>query len=322
VTIKVDATGTGCGRGVSEGTGHVAVQSSFTPRGTEWQVFGPDGKLEQRFTLTGELWPQPEGWQGVQAATSQFPLAISVLTFFADGSPRRSEQPQASGFGPRESSVAPDPRGGAAVVLWGPTGTSQPPACIGEARRFDATGAPTGGVGRTECDVLAVGVSNAGEALVLERATGGTVLRWLRVDGTPAAPAATDPLPPPGQLLPLLDGSLVGLEGARFSRRYPRLGTASEPAPAWLAPRTNQTFRFTRGNQGYAFFPPPAQNSADCTQVVELLAPSGRHCVKLTFRRDGNACVTGSIDQGWDGTVVAYPKGTSAPLAKVFQRTR
>ncbi len=79
---------------------------------------------------------------------------------------------------------------------------------------------------------------------------------------------------------------------------------SGEAAPAWLAARTNQTFRFTRGNRGYAFFPPAGQNSADCTQAVELLAPSGRRCVKLTFRRDGNACVTGAIDQGWDGTVV------------------
>jgi hypothetical protein len=34
------------------------------------------------------------------------------------------------------------------------------------------------------------------------------------------------------------------------------------------------------------------------------VAPSGRRCGTLTFRRDGNACVTGAIDQGWDGTVV------------------
>jgi hypothetical protein len=153
--------------------------------------------------------------------------------------------------------------------------------------------------------VAGLGISNAGEALVLEFGSGGGLtVRWLGRDGAPAAPAATDPNGSGGQLLPLLDGSLVVAQGTGYTRRYPHLATASVPAPAWLSARVNQTFRFTRGNRGYAFFPPAGQNSADCTQAVEVLAPSGRRCARLTFRRDGNACVTGSIDQGWDGTVV------------------
>ena len=313
VTVKVDPApeARGCGGAVAEGTGHVAAAVAFTPRGTEYQVFGPDGRAEQRFTLTGELWPQPEGWQGVRATTSGTPTTIDVLTFFADGSPRRVEQPRPPGFGPRLSTVAPDPGGGSLVVLWGPTGSGAGASCLGEARRFDATGAPAGTPGPTGCDVTAAGVSRGTEALVLESGAGGTLLRWLRADGTPAREPAEDPSRIFGRLEPLLDGALAVREGGSWTRRCPHLGTASEPAPAWLAARAGQSFRFTRGNAGYAFFPPQGRTSSDCTQAVELVAPSGRRCARLTFTRDGNACVTGVIDQGWDGTVVQQT-GTGA----------
>jgi hypothetical protein len=295
--------GGGCGRGQSEGTGHVAAVRASGGGGTEWQVFGQDGHPEQSLSITSDLWPQPEGWQGVQASSSGNAISLGVLTFFADGSPRRSEQPQASGFGPQAWSVAPDPRGGVAVAWWGPTGSGQGPSCLGEVRRYDGSGAP-GPTGRTGCNAATIGVSSAGETLVLEpTAAGATTIRWLQADGTPATAPSQDGFAGLGQLLPLLDGSLVLMRGT-YVRRYPHLAAAGEPAPAWLAPRAGHPFRITRGNAGYAFFPPPGVHSSLCTQVVELLAPSGRPCVRLTFRRDGTACVTGAIDQGWDGTVV------------------
>jgi hypothetical protein len=302
--VSATATGGtgGCGRGLSEGTGHFAAIVQFG-RATGWQVFGPDGHAEQKFSLTSDLWPQPQGWQGLQASTSGIPAFATLLSFFPDGTPRRSETPQPSAFSPRVVNAAPDPQGGSALVLWGPDGVG---SCAGELRRFDATGAPSGTPAQTGCSVSAVGVSTAAEALVLDTpGPGGPLVRWIRTDGTPAVPPATDPSGfAGGQLFPLLDGSLVLQQGgAVYLRRYPHLSTTSENAPPWLSARTSQTFRFTRGNKGYAFFPPAGQNSSDCTQVVELVAPSGRRCVKLTFRRDGNACVTGSIDQGWDGTV-------------------
>ena len=305
VTVSTAPQGGGrCGQGLTEGTGHVAAAQAFSGRGTEWQVFGAGGHAEQSFSITSDSWPQPEGWQGVQASTSGGELSLSVLTFFADGSPRRSEQPRASGFGPQVWRVAPDPQGGAAVAWWGPTGPGQDPSCAGEVRRYDTSGAPAASAGRTGCNVATVGVSTAGETLVLEPvASGATTIRWLRADGTPAAAPSQDGFAGSGGLRPLLDGSLVLVRG-RYMRRYPHLAAAGEPPPAWLATRTGQSFRFTRGNAGYAFFPLSGVHKSDCTQVVELVAPSGRPCVKLTFRRDGNACVTGFIDQGWDGTVV------------------
>jgi hypothetical protein len=300
VTATASASGAGgCGRGVSDGTGHVAAIVQLG-RGNLWQAFGPDGKAEQQFGLTSDAWPQAEGWQGLQGANGG--TVFDVLTLFADGSPRRSETPQPTTYSPRVASGAQDPRGGSALVMWGPTGTG---SCAGDVRRFDAAGAPAGPPAPVGCNTSTIGVSNAGEALVVEQPSFSDppLLRWIRADGTVAA-SGTDRNYVPGQLLPLLDGSLVVQQGPASVRRYPHLATTSEPAPAWLSARVNQAFRFTRGNKGYAFFPASGQQRGDCTQVVELVAPSGRRCAKLTFRRDGNACVTGSIDQGWDGTVV------------------
>jgi hypothetical protein len=304
VKLRVDPRTPSCGGGVSDGTGHVAVAAAVGPRGTGWQVFTSDGRAAQPFSLGGELWPLPEGWQGLQAFSSGPASTVDVLTFAPDGALRRTESPRPGGFGPRVAAAGPDPRGGSLLVQWGPLDAAGQ-ACAGEARRYDATGALAGTPGAVGCNVSAAGVSAEGEALILERTSGGTLLRWLRADGSPARPTSVEPTGSTGfPLLPLLDGSLVAQDPVQFTRRYPHLGAAGEPAPAWLAARGGQTFRFTRGNRGYAFFPRPGQQSSDCTQAVELVAPSGRRCARLTFRRDGNACVTGAIDQGWDGTVV------------------
>ncbi len=293
--------GGGCSGGLSDGTGHVAVVFGSVPTATNYLALDPEGRAQQQFTLSSELWAEPEGWQGVRAATRQAPFSASVRTLFKDGS-LRNDQPLPTSITPLL--IAPDPRGGSLAVVVPGTASPGTPGCAGEARRFDATGAPAGAVGRTGCDLSAAGVSNGGEALVLERASGGTLLRWLRADGTPAAPTSTDSEPAPFGLVPLLDGSLAGLRGTVYVRRYPHLASAGEGPPAWLAARPGQAFRFTRGNRGYAFFPAPGRNSSDCTQQVELVAPDGRRCARVTFRRDGNGCTTGDIDQGWDGSVV------------------
>jgi len=51
--------------------------------------------------------------------------------------------------------------------------------------------------------------------------------------------------------------------------------------------------------------PAPDAVSSDCSQVVEIVAPDGRRCARITFReKNAPDCRTGYIDQGWDGTVV------------------
>jgi hypothetical protein len=167
--------------------------------------------------------------------------------------------------------------------------------------------------------VRGVGVSILGEALAIEDGatgslSGRSILHWVRPDGSHARPPADegDSYALLGsseiELAPLLDGSIaVRAAGTEWTRRYRHLADRSEPGPAWLTGRSQWTFRNTRGNRGYAFFPQSGwrgETSADCSQAVELRAPSGRLCGEVTLMNPGGPCRTGYADQGWDGTVI------------------
>jgi hypothetical protein len=314
----VSATADGdfsCQGGVSDGSGHVAATTHTGAGWAERQAFSPDGKLENRFSTGWLLFPQADGFVAVHGGARTSPYAPRVEAFFGDGSPRRTTR---FGGTPDEPSIhqwtaGEDPLGGALLVFaWHRAdGTG---ACDGEAHRFDGFGAP-GAIARgVGCLPLAAAVSNRGEALVLERSPTSEVrLHWLLADGgvarEPTVDGKVDDLFPFGvTLVPLLDGSIAARNGGRFSRRYPHLGDRSEPAPAWLADMpAGSHHRFTRGNQGYAWFPPEGEQRTDCVQTAELRAPSGRLCAKVTFSGPTGSCRVGPLDQGWDGTVVWQP---------------
>jgi hypothetical protein len=156
-------------------------------------------------------------------------------------------------------------------------------------------------------------VSRRGDALVLAQDSASLDASWL--DGGGHGVAAADrgerwePVVGPGlahalELVPLLDASLALRSDGIFRRAYGHHATASAPLPGWLAARAAWTIRFTRGNAGYAAFPPPGQPSDDCTQRVEVLSPGGRLCGRVVLREEGRGCLTRVADQGWDGTVV------------------
>jgi hypothetical protein len=88
----------------------------------------------------------------------------------------------------------------------------------------------------------------------------------------------------------------------QLRRAYGHLALASSTLPAWLADRALWSFRFTRGNRGYALFPPPDGAASTCTPAIELRAPSGRLCGRVTLPADAGSC--GGVDQGWDGSVI------------------
>jgi hypothetical protein len=135
-------------------------------------------------------------------------------------------------------------------------------------------------------------------------------LRWIAADGQSQA-VATDAggaaafAGSPIRLYPLLDGALVLQSGTSWSRSYEHLADHGTSPPPWLQARPGARFRFTRGNRGYALFPPPDQFSSDCSQAVEIISPEGRSCARITFHDPGvSGCKSGFIDQGWDGSVV------------------
>lgn len=313
----VTATANGdvsCSGGVSDGNGHVAATTHTGQGWAERQAFSPGGKLENRFGTGLALFPQAEGFVGVHGGAWTSPYAPRVEAFLGDGSPRRTTEFGGTPDDPpiHQWTAGEDPRGGALLVFaWHRVdGTG---ACDGEAHRFDGNGEP-GAIARgVGCLLLAAGVSNQGEALVLEAAEGGVRVHWIRADGS-AAKAPTldgkvnDLFPFGVALSPLLDGSIAARNGDRFTRRYPHLGDGSEPAPAWLADMpAGSRYRFTRGNQGYAWFPPVGEQRTECTQAAELRAASGRLCAKMTFTGPADPCRVGPLDQGWDGTVVWQP---------------
>lgn len=294
-----------CGYGTSEGTGHV-VGSHFGPATIDYSVFSSAGDAEQQMVVLGLVIPLPDGWQATRPTLG----GVVVQTYSGDGTPRVSATPDLTGLSAPSWLFTDDPLGG--TLLTG-SGTAASGICRGLAQRFRADGSARA-VAQIGCAVPGAGVSTGGASLVIEEggASGhDAVLRWFDPDGNPlAAPSDDGPLSAPFPngndpgLRPLLDGSLVARSGSAWTRRFPPLAPNGEAAPPWLAARTGQSFRFTRGNRGYAFFPPGGVGSSDCTQQVELVAPDGRLCARVTFRRDGNACTTGFIDQGWDGSVI------------------
>jgi hypothetical protein len=86
--------------------------------------------------------------------------------------------------------------------------------------------------------------------------------------------------------------------------QFDPLATAMTPPPAWLAARPGTTLHMVHGGAGYAMLPPERQQSATCDQQIEVVSPSGQSCGTATFSSGGNACTTGRIGVGYDGTVV------------------
>jgi hypothetical protein len=317
VTARLASPGGACRAAVTDGTGHVAVEIGIPSPCGERQTLSPAGVPGARFADCHALSAQPDGWLLPWGTIGHGPGTVRLESYAGDGTPRgavsfgQASSPVSAGRWP----FAADPRGGAFLVV-NPFLLSADVPCAAAGHRFDATGAEAGAPARVGCSVRAVGVSTQGEALVLGVGDGArqgrSIVHWVRPDGTDAAPpgdegdsyALLGAASARVELAPLLDGSLAARNEGGWTRRYLPLAPGGEAAPAWLAARGREPFRFTRGSRGYAFFPLAGQASADCRQAVELLAPSGRLCTRITFREDASGCTTGAIDQGWDGTVV------------------
>lgn len=323
---RTPPAGTTCVGGVSDGTGAVAV-GARGPGSTSWQTYAPDGTPRRAFLADAPLVPEPSGWHALvsssgRSSTSQGTV-LEHVAIAPDGAVLRGGEisPDPAGFVSLGWNLSSDPLGGCLVAMRATAVAGNHWSSV-EAVRFDASGAPRSR-GRVavlpsalEPSFIAGGVSRGGEALVLYQHSASLDVAWLSADSGAPIPAATveraeesAPVVGPGlshalELVPLLDGGLALRSDGAFRRRYDRLATRSAPLPPWLAARAEGTYRFTRGNRGYAAFPPAGLAAPDCTQAVELLSPGGRLCGRLVLREEGTACTGGVVDQGWDGTVV------------------
>jgi hypothetical protein len=322
--VRLDApAGSACGAAISDGTGHVAVSLRGPGGVTRWQVFSPSGARLAALDAD-PLVPEPEGFHGLAVTRDGAGTAVRVehVAFAPDGTPRRVE---AVSTDPAETTsfrwhLAQDPLGGCGVAFASTSVTGNHWFGV-RAHRLDPSGAarwpePARVAADGEAGAprfLANGVSRRGDTLVLWQRSAFAAVRWLDPSGAPrdveswtehASDLGLDPLAPAAlDLVPLLDGGLALRAGGRFTRAYPHLSTESAPLPAWLAERPTSSFRFTRGNRGYAVLPAPGASAPACEQAIELRAPGGALCGRAVFR-GGGACTTGAIDQGWDGTVI------------------
>ena len=166
---------------------------------------------------------------------------------------------------------------------------------------------------------LGVGVSSLAGVLVSYRLPGTFAWTWLTRDGGLAAQGqaaqvdvgAADPV----VVEPLLDGSVAIRFAGVWSAAVGHLAATATPPPPWLASRSGTSLRFTRGNRGYAVLPPSGEQLPDCTQVVELRSRSGQLCGRVAIREGAGPCTGGSLEQGWDGTLIRARLGDACSAA-------
>ncbi|WP_242395559.1 hypothetical protein [Anaeromyxobacter oryzisoli] len=310
--------GHACAGGLSDGTGSVAVEATGSGA-SSFQAFGADGSPAQTFEAAPPLVADLRGWHAVRAEPAgEVATTLQHLSIAPDGAVARADQIFSSSGGSQNPrwALAADPRGGSLAAVVSVSSTGNHFAGV-DTHRFDASGAPSAAVSvlgsETEPILVLGAVTRGGEAFVAWPLAGSLFVRWVGADGVVHEIGADDlrllGQSPSGVLAaaPLLDGGIAVGRGGHWARRFAPRAQASEPAPAWLSARDGWTFRFTRANEGYALLPPAGQGSGDCSQTIDLLAPSGRLCGHVVLHRgegDGAPCTTGIVDQGWDGTVV------------------
>jgi hypothetical protein len=319
VVVHVDAGGGACTAATGDGTGALAIAVRDGAGGITWHAYAPGGGARAAFASFA-LVPEPSGWHGLRGSPSG---AAELAVVSPDGTvaSTRSVSPDPGVATGLRYDLAQDPLGGSLVL-------TRSVAIAGnhwhrvDGRRFDAAGQPRWpqpialdvASDPTAPLFMAGGVSRSGDVLFLRQASAFLVADWLdgaggNVGTSGSTERSSDVTGGDGvhdviALKPLLDGALALRAGGQWRRVYASRATASAPLPGWLAARAAWTFQLTRGNAGYAVFPPAGQASADCTQLLELVAPSGRLCGRVTLRESGSGCTTGALDQGWDGTLV------------------
>ncbi|WP_242334993.1 MULTISPECIES: hypothetical protein [Anaeromyxobacter] len=318
VTVRLTAPAGGtCVAGSADGTGAVALGVRDAAGALTWQARSRDGSPLGTFAAEA-LVAAPDGWQGLAGAAG----TVEHVSIAPDGRVRRAspispDPALRTGF---RSRLAQDPQGGSVVLFRSVTVAGNHWNAL-DAFRFDASGAPrwpeavpvSSDPDAAEPYFMAAGVSITGAALMLFQDSAYLRAHWVEPSGAavadagePEASAAVvgEGLSHDVDVAPLLDGGLAVRSDGSWLRRYAPLAARSEPLPAWLAERARWGYRLTRGNAGYAALEPAGVAAPDCVQRIELVAPSGRLCGRITIREGAQGCTTGALDQGWDGTVV------------------
>ena len=88
-------------------------------------------------------------------------------------------------------------------------------------------------------------------------------------------------------------------------RQFDSLATTGSAPPAWLTSRPDTKIHMARNGTAYAMLSlANMSESPDCAQRLEIVSASGKSCGTATFFVASGACRSGSLDVGYDGTVI------------------
>jgi hypothetical protein len=284
-----------CERGVADGSGNLALWSTQSFMGFKSDIVLLDAAGTVGAKASGvatQLTAQLAGFEGMDV----FPQAghgFNVIEYSADGS-RLASSAGAAHF----PILAEDPTGGIMIATDAPAVDA-----------YDSSGKQRWHAQLARAPV-ALGVDRTGNALALFKAS-TLHAQWIDHSGHVGAefdlgdglaPAPSDSF----EVYPRIGSGLFVLRLAgghtTWLHQLDSLATAAAAAPGYLASRPDTRLHMAHGGKAYAMLPIPAQG--DCTQRIEVLAPSGKSCGSAEFRLAPGSCTTNFIDIGYDGTVV------------------
>jgi hypothetical protein len=308
-----------CSAGSSDGSGNLAliVDDEDQPHGSYVNLFSGSGTALGRYDgMQLSLFAQLEGFEGPNIygpGLSSDLVAISPRGEVIGSAPRR----------PVVVWPAEDPRGGVVlVVLSGPQGQQS------SVEAYDAKANLRWQIPFPTNDALITfGVDRTGNTLLLMDGSGRYGPRtltgqWIDHSGQPGVVFKAmeglnaDPRALGFVLLPRVGSGLFlqqpiflfdyspGTVRSDWVRQFDSLATGGASPPDWLAARHNTKLHMARGGKAYAMIDLPRLSSPDCSQRIEVIAPSGTSCGSATFTVGSSKCGTSNIDVGYDGTVI------------------
>lgn len=291
----------GCGAGNSDGAGDVAVTLPGDPAtGAPGAIviFSASGSRKGLAQLRGWLWnllEQIDGFQGTQVEA--FGRLHEVFTVRPDGTYTPIDG---------EGVASLDPLGGMMVFVNPYSGASPPGQMSLDSR--DAHGNLRWHAALDRLGLRGVWVDRTGNTLL----TVGGKGQWVDHDGHFAAlfdlPAFANPSDALS-LSPRVGSGLFAQKRTSDGSSFDWIGqidsgaTTMTPPPDWLPAHKGTKIHMAFGGRAYAFIDLPKRSTA-CTQQIEVVAPSGKSCGKVSFPIQDGTCDTGDLSVGYDGTVV------------------
>ena len=314
-----DQHGASCRPGASDGSGNLSlkIDAEGQSHGSFLHLFDPSGLSLGRYVgMQSTFFAQLDGFEG------------SNVYGRDNGSDVLAVDPRGSVVGTTgyNSSVlrylAEDPTGGVVAVVHGPSNASAVEAYDARAQLRWRVAFPSND------QFLSLGVDRLGNTLLLldgnaRYGTGAAAGQWIDHQGKVGPEfKALDGLGTNRDFNSLvffprissnlflqhqtgsLDYLFPGTIHSNWLRQFDSLASMGSTPPGWLTSRADTKLHMDYGARAYAMIDLPRKSSPDCSQRIEIVAPSGKSCGAAAFTVGLSACNASSIDVGYDGTVI------------------